>query len=829
MILKKKILSLCLGMVMCVCCLFTLVSCSLVKVDEDKLNDVEAIKIGNTVMTKADVISGFYTYYQNNSNYFAYYDSDTIEQSFYQWLIVRQLVSDNSFSALYDKDTNPDGFIYYTKEDADDVWKSVKDYFYSQISSNEKAVYEADKEYDSNEKYPFWLQDPEETEEKEVFEPFKSVLTEVDLTKREEENLRKKLTEDEVKAMTDQIETYIRQYVPDANDLDENDEPKRIEIDDKDYKEGERERAIMSYKATLVSNAKNQATSTDMEQCFKNEVYRIYEAYYNSKITTLFQNYYLYEYLTNLDVDGDGIGDGDQTTLTDQSVVEAFISQYYTDKQKYSSESQYIAALNSEDGSTLILYHFDGAFYYFTIQHILVAFNDYLTEAIKAIPEYNDSSSANPSLDVNNVLVEKRKNLVEQYTKSMLTKLNLKDSEEDTAEEGETKEQVSLFESIEKFGDYYFYDEDLKDKYGFYYLQKSEDGFVTDAIELLGDKGSGYYYMGGESGTEQISVEAKDVSEIYAGYIKLSDTTYSFGDDKVNVERVNRENFASYSKDEIALYANVDDILNCYNLTFKFWKTQVSAYLKNSEDDNKALVEKYPDMEYIFNLAKEMTDNGYQEVDIFTKLSDLLFVELEWIYSGDSLGNELSNKRGYVISTKPNDARSYDVDFVKGSRELMNELTTLMTEDSGISNGKGGNYTKLQAIVMGLGSEQDISSLTKSQITSFGIHILKVNDIYKCGSSIIDFNEEEIDLSSGSQFVQDVIALLKKTYVSNSSNETLYNYFYEKLYLNYVGTSQSNGTYFLSKEYEWLSQLYRDGKVQFINKLSYDELMDSLT
>ena len=112
-----------------------------------------------------------------------------------------------------------------------------------------------------------------------------------------------------------------------------------------------------------------------------------------------------------------------------------------------------------------------------------------------------------------------------------------------------------------------------------------------------------------------------------------------------------------------------------------------------------------------------------------------------------------------------------------------------------------------------------LDSLDESQLEKF--------KLYKTAE--IDFNEEEIDLTEGSDFIKNIIALLKKTYVSNSSNETLYNYFYEKLYTNYAGTTASNGTYFLSIEYNWLSQLYRDGKIKFTNKLTYDELMDSLT
>ncbi len=90
---------------------------------------------------------------------------------------------------------------------------------------------------------------------------------------------------------------------------------------------------------------------------------------------------------------------------------------------------------------------------------------------------------------------------------------------------------------------------------------------------------------------------------------------------------------------------------------------------------------------------------------------------------------------------------------------------------------------------------------------------------------------DDIDKTSDNYlaFVQEVVALLKSTYVSTASNETVYEYVYDTLYSDYVGSGTSTGSYFLALEYQWLSEYYESGDIEFLNKLSYDELVDLLS
>ena len=110
--MKKKILSLLCGMFMMVFSLFSLCACSLVKTNNSVINSQNVVRVGNVNLDRSDIISSFYTYYQNNSNYFAYYDNQTIEDSFYTWATIREILSQKAEEALYDPETNPDGFTY---------------------------------------------------------------------------------------------------------------------------------------------------------------------------------------------------------------------------------------------------------------------------------------------------------------------------------------------------------------------------------------------------------------------------------------------------------------------------------------------------------------------------------------------------------------------------------------------------------------------------------------------------------------------------------------------------------------------------------------------
>ena len=138
--MKKRIVSLVFGLFMAVFSICSLAGCSLISSDNTEKNKKTVLKIGNSELSRLDIMNSFYTYYQNNSSYFSYYDNETIEESFYTWAIMKELINQKSAEALYNPETNAKGFIVYNEENDKNVWKNTYDYIYNQVTSLFKSV-----------------------------------------------------------------------------------------------------------------------------------------------------------------------------------------------------------------------------------------------------------------------------------------------------------------------------------------------------------------------------------------------------------------------------------------------------------------------------------------------------------------------------------------------------------------------------------------------------------------------------------------------------------------------------------------------------------------
>ena len=711
--------------------------------DKAKINSKVVMRIGNTDITKTDLINAFYTYYQNNSNYFAYYDSETIESSFYTWLTVKTMVDELSMEALYDADNNSTGYIYYTDEDAKTVWKNVEDYFYSQISTNEKALYAAAGV--EEEDYPTWLQDEEDEETAKAFEAYKSPVSEIELTDRSASAVAK-LTNEQVYAKIDALKDNLFKYVVSTDD-----EGNETKADIAGEFLPKRNQAYANYMQGLITNARANGSSTEVNDVLKAEVLRIYEAYYKSQVSVIFQNYYTQEYLLNYN------DQGDKATLNDSAVVAAFLDDYYKDMQTNQVGNKYVSTMTSSDGASLVLYHYQGTAYYFSVQHILVKFSDYIDEQVKDLPYY---STSNTQSEQSASFRNQRAALVDGHSEAMLTPVNT-DAQKD---------------SIVTFGNYYYYD--------------AEKSNVWDTT-----------------------------NNIYYGYVKLSDYTYDPATKTITYDFTN-DNYVTSSgleitheSNEVKLMATKDDILAAYEANYAIWldlATQVFDGTKTVEELVELDDGKYETVEYVFEAAKNYKDNDVTDVKVLkNSVSSYVFVELEWIYSGDSLGNEVSNKIGYVVSSMSGDSGNWSIDFANGARDVLGDF----------------DEAAYQAL-----SDDEKAIYTKTVISEFGYHIIKVENIYNT-PSIIDMASvtADYDLANNSEYVAQIIKLLKQKTICSASNETLYNYFYDKVYSNLVGTSNSSGTYFLSLEYNWLHQYYADKKIETFERIGYDELLKSIT
>lgn len=741
--MKKKIYSLIMGICLFFVGVFSFSGCSLVSGSSEKKGEAIVMKIGDTNVTKNDLINAFYTYYQNNSSYFAYYDEATIEESFYTWFTVKTLVTELSYKALYDETTNPSGYIYYTSEDAETVWEYVEDYFYSQVNTYEKALLSADGVLESD--YPEWLHDHADDAETETgFSYYTSPVKDIVYKDRKADAV-KKLTEEQVYSKVDALKTGLFKYV-ESEDEDGNETLADI------MDEGliVRNQAYANYIQALVSNAKANGKSTDVNDVLKAEVLRIYNAYYESQVSVIFQNFYVQDYLLDLD------GTGDKATLNDKAVVAKFLDAYYADRQTYRLQDGYVEKMESQDGASLLLYHYEGRSYYFSVQHILVQFTDYVMEQVQNLEGYGVSNSGEVITDK---YVEDRNQIAVNAANAILTKVN-KDAEKGT---------------IVPFGSYYYYDETKK-----------------------------------ESETDNY------------GYIKLSTGVWNSVTKKV--DQTNPQTYTNsegkeitWESDEAVMMATKEDIVEAYSYNYDIWKGKVEELLndatKSIDDVIGENVEegRYEELRYVLEVAQNMKLAGVANEEIFNKVASLLFVELQWVYSSDSLGNEISNKIGYIVSSQEDNNMNWVVDFAVGARELL-------------------AYMKTEGFANKTSDEKAI--YTEAYLTDYGWHIMKIENVYdKAHSSIVDLSSvvADFDLTAGSDYVEEVTALLKKTYVCNSSNETLYNHYYDEVYNNLVGTSSSSGTYFLALEYDWLSQYYSDEKVEIIKKVEYNELLESIS
>ena len=719
--------------------LFSFTGCSTINTDKNALNQKQVMKIGSRVLTKGDIVNSFYTYYQNNSNYFSYYDEATIEDSFYSWSIIREIISQKSKEALYNPETNTTGVIIYTEEDAKEVKDGAFDYIYNQISAYEKAIYQL-AGVDSK-KYPKWLQSETAGEDATSFESYESLKPEVEPKSTTDHT--EKLSDDDILGLIPALKERLFQYVVSTDDEGDKTWADMEDYESEDVIDYARNEAYAQYMSYLVSNAKSNGKNKSADELFKEEFLRVYNAYYDSQITTMYQNYWLEEYMVDT-------VNGDTVSLSDKAIVRAYLENYFSDMEKYQIEENYVSVMTSKDGASLVLFNFDGKYYYFTVQHILVKYDDYMTGEIAKLEGY--SSSNDYDAVVNDIYVAERNKLTDAYT--MLTPVN-----EDTLEM--FKDALVNDNAGEGVGDYYFYDEDLEktaaNNFGYVLLEKEVIEGQDDEDDVVK-----YYYSG-------TSVE-------FEGDVK-----------------------------EIKMMASEAQIISFYNTNFEHWKTLVNTYLTD-ETVRASYDETYASMAYVFEAALNLKTAGKTADEINEKVASLLWVELQWLYSSDSLGNKLSNKMGYVVSSMPDDNGSWVADFAIGAKAIMKDV---------IDNKAG---------------KTSVIGATNVVTSNYGYHIIKIENVYEAGESLVDMTNFNHQMNvNDEEFVAEMVERLKSTYVCTSSNQTLYDYYYDTLYTELAGSSEASGTYFVALQYKWLAQYLNTDKVEYISKIGYQELMDSMS
>ena len=171
------------------------------------------------------------------------------------------------------------------------------------------------------------------------------------------------------------------------------------------------------------------------------------------------------------------------------------------------------------------------------------------------------------------------------------------------------------------------------------------------------------------------------------------------------------------------------------------------------------------------------------------RVRTLLFNEYAWKYSGDtgSLTNDkLAGVLGFTITSEDNNHGSFVKDFTNGAREM---------------------YEAYKSGSKKLG--QDI----KSVVSDYGVHLMMLTNVYTPGSLV--------DIASKSD--DTIVAELQNKYVSNLTTQTLYEYVYDLIKDKTVG---DNGTFYTDYRNALVKKYTDEGKVEYKDKFSYEELND---
>ncbi len=690
--MKKKILSLVLSVFVAIGCLFSFAGCSLVKDNSTAGSDSVVVSVNGTNYSKDDVVGNFYNFlYKNYALIYNGTDSSVIEEKFYNSFVKDKIVMEKAQEAL------EDGTISYKEKDAADVWQSVEDYFRSQIDSYEKDLYE-----DENE-YPVWLQTVEEDDD-EFFESYEdpskknNIDKGADAEKLSREDIERK--DDNQKSMLGLVYDAMFNYVSDTTEDANGEEIRTYTKIDTQEGADKRRQAFALYMENMFLNAKARGDYSSQDKLMLDQVVDIYDAYYDGKIAELYQRYCEEELLLQSE------------KLSEESIVKTFLQSYEADKQNFLNEADYVSVVTSSD-TELILYHNNDKF--FTVQHILLKFDEQLVNLIKEDPYYVDMSSNDVQLEIFEQFVQNRENIVADYYSATgaLTDVN--------------EEQLAKMPSF-----------NIDERFYGYYTHSAAEGYKKVAKGTEGAK----------------------------------------------------------------MMATVENIVNCYNHNLSYVMSMVESVLK---PNGSSIEEQGEDVRYIIEAAQTIlnsyggTKTYYDiEAEIEQKVSSLVFIALSWIYSDDGLYNTIYKQLGYVMANYPDDNNGFTHEFVDLSKILYEEM-------------KKGNI-----------DITDVDAAQNIVMTKDGIHIIKLDNIFEQGTSLIDISG--IDTTNTAA----VAKMMKETFICNGSDQTVYDYYRDMIYNNLAGDEATNGTFFEDLKNTWLQEFMSENKITYVSKLTYEEIMAEL-
>ncbi len=365
---RLKIFSLIICFVMCLA-IFS--GCSLfVKKDTINRNAV-AITIGDTKITNGDLIDAYRSFYSQNYYYFMYYDEDTIMDVFYDNVVAREII-------LYEANKMLDnGTLVIDEEKQNEIWNDVYDYIYARVDTKEKALLL--QQDPDEEKLPNRLKDdPHEDEETAYkYEPYK--FEEVKLV---DYSGKTKAPDRDMATAVSKFLTDLKKYNA-ANT--EEDEDAREMVDIPEAELATRLEAYNEYLADLIRNAKAKGESTDVDELLKKTISELYNNYYENALYTMYQEY------INSTIISDEYG-ANGGYLGEAAIAEKYRELLNESHESNAFEDTYTEAMTSTSNSDVVLYHYEnGRRTFFSVQHILIPFDDETIAILKTYDGYETS------------------------------------------------------------------------------------------------------------------------------------------------------------------------------------------------------------------------------------------------------------------------------------------------------------------------------------------------------------------------------------------------------------------------------------------------------
>ena len=750
----------------------SLTGCAFIVPDNTKALEEKAITIGTTVLSKKEVVDLWYAFYSENSSYFYSYTNDQILNIFYKNVICKYAIIQETEKLIED-----DVLMYSTKNDAE-VWLDVLEHISSNVDTYEKALYKQQGVEDKN--LPARLQteagSSTNTEVKSylyseyefkgmddyacdyLFEAGKTAAT----------NYGKAVKSTQVTEIMSFLNTFLKKT---PVELEEDEE---LEFDDyADLKDivnsntkyfttiantTNRDKAFEMYVGKLMLTAKSNGKASNRETVLFEEIKRLYTSYFETCMANMYKSYVNSLVATP---------DSEFYSLSDEAIVARYLQLVGSDIQKYQLEDNYIAVLEGSQNNTLLLYRYNGEYYYFTVQHLLVGFDESITTALKGFP----GSSANASPEQYAAYKLVRDNFYNQIGLTSRTGIeNWLDYNNATYRDDKGYDVYKITVEEQTFNVYFD---------STFVAPETEEEVEED------DKLNGYYYV------DATSDKADDNDRVY----------------------LTKAEFDSCKKATVKVETVVNEFNTTYGRTISILEANSTASAKDIHD---ALV---ADAEIKYAISEDLITaylNAANKEEIEYKIYTNLFMQHAFKYSSDSasLGTSLSNYVGMIISGQPDNhnvgGSTYVSEFTNGARVLADQLIN-STQPTNISTN---NFV----------------------VTDYGIHMIVVNDVYKVsdsapitgndvlaekifGSKDNVFTEQQIE-----QNVADAVEKMQQIYVSSSSSQTLYQYMYELIRDELVGSSGKA----YSKQY---NKIYAD---YYLNsdlakhdyEFTYDELMD---